>query len=283
MSFKNRPNHYQVEFRLTKRRTTSGASRNVSFIKSGFAFQAHHKKLSYIPKSVAGRNCTGRIVVRTKGRRLRKLRRVKFNRSFRELGICFIAGFYTLPFLNKLASLVFVSSGGATFLQSTTYHEIWRTSRLKSLFFKRSHMGSQMTYYTSALDAYTQFFLIINLPKNKPVCLLELLPERGVQYARGIGTKAIILRLDTRTSISMIKLPSGVRKLFSIYSVGSKGSVALPENKKCANNSAGWRNRAGKKSITRGVAKNPVDHPHGGRNKAIRYQRSPWGKTTKYK
>jgi large subunit ribosomal protein L2 len=33
----------------------------------------------------------------------------------------------------------------------------------------------------------------------------------------------------------------------------------------------------------RGVAMNPVDHPHGGRTKAIRYQRTPWGKTTKYK
>jgi ribosomal protein L2 len=28
---------------------------------------------------------------------------------------------------------------------------------------------------------------------------------------------------------------------------------------------------------------NPVDHPHGGRNKAIKYQRTPWGKTTKFK
>jgi large subunit ribosomal protein L2 len=35
--------------------------------------------------------------------------------------------------------------------------------------------------------------------------------------------------------------------------------------------------------LSRGVAKNPVDHPHGGRNKAIKYQRTPWGKTTKYK
>jgi ribosomal protein L2 len=28
---------------------------------------------------------------------------------------------------------------------------------------------------------------------------------------------------------------------------------------------------------------NPIDHPHGGRAKAIRYQRTPWGKTTKFK
>jgi large subunit ribosomal protein L2 len=39
----------------------------------------------------------------------------------------------------------------------------------------------------------------------------------------------------------------------------------------------------GKKSIVRGVAMNPVDHPHGGRAKSIKYPRTPWGLTTKYK
>jgi ribosomal protein L2 len=33
----------------------------------------------------------------------------------------------------------------------------------------------------------------------------------------------------------------------------------------------------------RGVAMNPTDHPHGGRAKSIKYQRTPWGKTTKFK
>ena len=39
----------------------------------------------------------------------------------------------------------------------------------------------------------------------------------------------------------------------------------------------------GKKPKVRGVAKNPTDHPHGGRTKAIKYPRTPWGKTTKFK
>jgi large subunit ribosomal protein L2 len=43
-----------------------------------------------------------------------------------------------------------------------------------------------------------------------------------------------------------------------------------------------WRN-FGLKPHVRGVARNPVDHPHGGRAKSIKYPRTPWGKTTKYK
>lgn len=72
-----------------------------------------------------------------------------------------------------------------------------------------------------------------------------------------------------------MKLPSGVKKVFSTYAIASLGSVALPNQKKCKVNKAGFFSNLGKKSKVRGVAKNPVDHPHGGRNKAIRYQRTP--------
>jgi len=51
--------------------------------------------------------------------------------------------------------------------------------------------------------------------------------------------------------------------------------VSLPEQRKCVQNKAGFGKRFGKKSVVRGVAKNPIDHPHGGRAKAIRYQRTP--------
>jgi large subunit ribosomal protein L2 len=54
-------------------------------------------------------------------------------------------------------------------------------------------------------------------------------------------------------------------------------------HKKSANGKAGYWRSFGLKSIVRGVAMNPVDHPHGGRTKAVKYPRTPWGHTTKYK
>jgi large subunit ribosomal protein L2 len=119
------------------------------------------------------------------------------------------------------------------------------------------------------------FFLIKDLPKNQPVSLLEILPNKGIQYVRSSGSFSKILKMDSRISTSLIKLPSGVKKIFSTYSLGSVGSVALPENKKCLNNSAGFYKKFGKKSQVRGVAMNPVDHPHGGRAKSVKYQRTP--------
>lgn len=122
---------------------------------------------------------------------------------------------------------------------------------------------------------YQLFFVLTQLPKNQAVCLLELKPLKGIQYSRSTGTHATILKMDTRTSTGLVKLPSKVKKVFSIFSIASLGNVALKENKKYKNNSAGYQSRYGRKALTRGVAKNPVDHPHGGRAKAIKYQRTP--------
>jgi large subunit ribosomal protein L2 len=275
MLFDKNKKLFQVNFKVSRKRVTSGASRSVRFLKSSMPIQFKYKKLSYVPKSAGGRNSSGQVVVRTKGRRSSKLRYVRFNPSFRDLRVSFISGFFTLPFINKLASLVFLSSGSATFIQTSSNHEILRLTRLKSVFFKKTYFFNKVSYVKPYITISESFFIIKNLPKNQPVSLLELLPNKGIQYARSTGCKAVILKIDTRTSISLVKLPSGVKKVFSIYSVGSPGSVALVENRKCSNNSAGIRKRYGKKSLTRGVAKNPVDHPHGGRAKSVKYQRSP--------
>ncbi len=61
------------------------------------------------------------------------------------------------------------------------------------------------------------------------------------------------------------------------------GRISLFEHSNCLNGKAGYWRSFGVKSLVRGVAMNPVDHPNGGRTKAIKYPRTPWGKTTKYK
>jgi large subunit ribosomal protein L2 len=160
---------------------------------------------------------------------------------------------------------------------------MFQITRLRSVFTRRNATVEQLKFSNPNVIINQSFFLIKQLPKNQPVSLLEVLPGKGVQYARSTGTSARIVKMDSRISTSLVKLPSGVKKVFSTYSIGSVGSVSLPENKKWGNNSAGFYKKFGKKSKVRGVAMNPVDHPHGGRAKAIRYQRTPWGKTTKYK
>lgn len=91
-----------------------------------------------------------------------------------------------------------------------------------------------------------------------------------------MGTKAFIKKLDTRTGLSLVVLSSGLRKIFSIYSLATGGPSMLPILKKAQRNTKfGFYSGLGKKPKVRGVAKNPIDHPHGGKKKSVKYQRTP--------
>ena len=81
------------------------------------------------------------------------------------------------------------------------------------------------------------------LPKNKSISLLELLPYKGIQYIRSTGSFGILLKMDLRINTALVKLPSGVRKVFSTQALGSLGSIALPLNKDSQNNLAGFRKK----------------------------------------
>lgn len=118
---------------------------------------------------------------------------------------------------------------------------------------------------------------------HKKVSNLELLPGKGMQYARSEGSFALITRVNAANHTAMVKLPSGVRKIFSVYSILLLGPSALKLKRKLSNTRSGFWRSYGVKSQVRGVAMNPVDHPHGGRTKSIKYPRTPWGKTTKFK
>lgn len=229
----------------------------------------------------AGRAAHGRRILRNRGRLLNKARLQKPNYWFRDMRLSFIAGLSFRSATNKLFSLVCLSSGSMTYVPTAANHQIFRIFRFRNSFQPKKPKPSTLyDYYTTFSQV---FFLIHQLPKNQAVCLLEIRPGRGIQYIRAAGSRAKILRMDSRISTSLILLPSGVRKIFSMYGLGSDGTVALPSAKKMKNNKAGAIRQRGRKSIVRGVAMNPVDHPHGGRTKAIAHPRTPWGTTAKLK
>lgn len=271
------------ELKLKKKQVTSGASRNVTIFKNKIPLQILVKKLTYSKKWNAGRNSSGRIVVRTKGSRSERQRTPFINYSYRLTFVSFISSFILVPYSHKMISLVISSGGSITYTQTSTSHELFRYVAMRSLLARKNKLNLLKNRSSLQSSIYQLFFVLIQLPKNQSVSLIELKPCKGIQYARSTGTHATILKMDTRTSTGLVKLPSKVKKVFSIFSIASLGAVALSDNKKFKNNSAGYQSRFGKKCLSRGVAKNPVDHPHGGRAKAIRYQRTPWGKTTKKK
>ena len=268
---------------LLKKGTTSGGSRNTRFFKSDLPLQLRHKKLLNCYKWRSGRGAQGSVIVWTKGKRTVKYKTPSVNYKFRLTFLGFIGGFLIRPYSNTVIALLFMSSGTATYVPASTKHQLFHLTQLKSTFFRFNRVINRLSFRTKNVIIDQSFFLVKQLPKNQPVSLLEIFPNRGIQYVRSAGSVAKIIKMDSRISTSLIKLPSGVKKVFSTYSIGSVGGVALPENRRWSNGSAGYYKKFGKKSKVRGVAMNPVDHPHGGRAKAIRYQRTPWGKTTKYK
>ena len=264
---------------LHKIPSSKGNSRKVTLFKAKLPLQLIQKQLIYSKKWSAGRGVTGRKILRTRGTRVSLQRLQNVNYTFRYRNIFFIASFVFNAQLHRLISVVFLSSGAISHVRTTSYHQLFTLNQFNSFFIRNEHflVGSTLPLLSRSIS------LVMNLPKNKPISLLELTPYSQIQYIRSTGSSGIILKMDLRVHTALVKLPSGVKKIFSTHSIGSIGSIALSSQRNFKNNSAGFRKNKGFKSIVRGVAMNPVDHPHGGRAKAIRYQRTPWGKTTKYK
>jgi ribosomal protein L2 len=91
----------------------------------------------------------------------------------------------------------------------------------------------------SPLSLSQIFFFLHQLPKNQFISLLEVHYKKGIQYVRSPGTKSIILKMDSRTGLALVKLPSNVKKFFSVYSVASLDKVALKTTNSVKNTSAG--------------------------------------------
>lgn len=105
--------------------------------------------------------------------------------------------------------------------------------------------------------------------------------KRG-QYLRAAGTYGQIIYKTQH--VARIKLRSGEHRLFSVIASATLGSICNENSKFIQLGKAGRNRWYGVKPTVRGVAINPVDHPHGGgegRTSGGRPSVTPWGKPTK--
>lgn len=118
---------------------------------------------------------------------------------------------------------------------------------------------------------------------------IELRPGQGGKLVRAAGTSAKILTEPNRSArYCEIKLPSGEKKLIDKRCRATVGVVSNPEHRTKKLRKAGQSRWRGIRPTVRGVAMNPVDHPHGGgegKSKSSgshgQCSRTPWGKPTK--
>lgn len=119
------------------------------------------------------------------------------------------------------------------------------------------------------------YLTLLHTPISSSFSFAEIHPHRGAQYSRSSGSSSKLLSKNISTHTTLVKLPSGVRKIFSLYSLVTDGAPSLKQKKHQLNTKSGYWRIRGCKPIVRGVAMNPVDHPHGGRTKSIKYPRTP--------
>nr|YP_009755796.1 ribosomal protein L2 [Gonatozygon brebissonii]QIQ23074.1 ribosomal protein L2 [Gonatozygon brebissonii] len=112
---------------------------------------------------------------------------------------------------------------------------------------------------------------------------IEFYPGRGGKLVRSAGTFAqLVQKFDN--NLCMVRLPSGTDKLLDSRCRATFGVVSNPSHNTEKFKKAGQSRWLGRRPIVRGVAMNPIDHPHGGgegRTKGGRPSVSPWGKPTK--
>lgn len=232
-----------------------------------FHLLSQRKPLKFLTrnqKHATGRNHKGLITNWNKGKGHSKLyRKVDFYRNRNSYGV--VEGLEYDP--NRNANIIRVFN--------PDYHNhsyILGVKNCKQGSFIRNHIGSKLGNHLFLKDVPTGF-VINNLSVNVSI------PS---QYLRAAGTYGQII-YKTQDHVR-IKLRSGEHRMFSGIASATLGSVGNENSKFIKLGKAGRNRWYGKKPCVRGVAINPVDHPHGGgegRTSGGRSSVTPWGKPTK--
>lgn len=123
-----------------------------------------------------------------------------------------------------------------------------------------------------------------NMPIGTIIHNVEMKPGKGGQIARSAGAYAQLVGRDAGYAI--LRLSSGEQRIVRAECMATVGAVSNPDHSNQKLGKAGRSRWKGKRPSVRGVAMNPVDHPHGGgegRTSGGRHPVSPWGKPTKGK
>ena len=121
-----------------------------------------------------------------------------------------------------------------------------------------------------------------NIPVGTTVHCVEMKPGKGAQLARSAGTSVQLIAREG--AFATLRLRSGELRRVPIGCRATVGEVGNSEHALRSLGKAGASRWRGKRPTVRGVAMNPVDHPHGGgegRSSGGRHPVTPWGQPTK--
>jgi large subunit ribosomal protein L2 len=121
-----------------------------------------------------------------------------------------------------------------------------------------------------------------NIPAGTTVHNIELRPGKGAQMVRSAGGAAQLVAKEG--DYALIKLPSGETRKVLIDCMATVGQIGNLDHENISIGKAGRTRWLGRRPVNRGVAMNPVDHPHGGgegKTSGGRHPVTPWGQPTR--
>ncbi len=120
-----------------------------------------------------------------------------------------------------------------------------------------------------------------NMPIGTIMHNIELKPGKGGQMARSAG--AFVQLVGRDQGMAQLRMASGEMRLVNADCMATVGAVSNPDEKNLVIAKAGRQRWLGNRPHVRGIAMNPVDHPHGGRTNGGKHWVTPWGISCKGK
>jgi large subunit ribosomal protein L2 len=228
-------------------------------------------KLYTLVKKNSGRNNSGKIVVRHHGGGYKNIyRKIDFKREILNIP----GRIYTIeydPNRSSFISLVSYVNGIYCYILATQFN-------IKNRLFIYNY-NNKVSYYHLGDSNFLLFFSNGSVIHN-----VESFPGKGGLFARSAGTHAVLINGDIKNT--KVKISSDKIVLLSSYCRASFGKISNSVYRDINLGKAGRSRWLGIRPNVRGVAMNPIDHPHGGGEGKKTGRASPytvWGRMQKTK
>jgi large subunit ribosomal protein L2 len=224
------------------------------------------KSLVEIRKKTGGRNCYGRVTARGIGQgHKQKYRIVDFKRKKHGVEASVIAIEYD-PIRTARLALLEYKDGVKAYMIAPNGLAV----------------GAKVMSGPNVPPDLGNSIPLKSVPVGLPIHNLELTPGKGAQLVRSAGGAAALMSRDE--GYAQVRLPSGEIRKINENCYATIGQVGNTEHESVILGKAGRNRHRGKRPLSRGVAKNPVDHPMGGgagKTSGGGHPVTPWGVITK--
>jgi large subunit ribosomal protein L2 len=249
--------------------TTPGQRNLVLVDKSDLWKGKPHKPLTEGLRKSGGRNNAGRITARRiGGGHKRRYRMIDFKRRDKFDVAATVERIEYDPNRTAFIALIKYDDGDLSYILAP--------QRLK--------VGDQVVSGKTTDVKPGNAMLLANMPVGTIIHNVEMKEGKGGQMARSAGTYAQLIGKDQ--GYAQLRLSSGELRMVRGECMATVGAVSNPDQQNIKLGKAGRKRWLGKRPSVRGVAMNPIDHPHGGgegRTSGGRHPVTPWGKPTKGK